>query len=77
MEHSINLNYMYCMNSNCQASIYHRMIIGIGCNTKSQDAMHRCIFCDQQLTSGRDLVITLMVTAVNNQRTTRLSFLHN
>jgi len=77
MEHSINLNYLYCTNINCKASIYHRMITNIACDAKSQYAIHRCSFCDQLMTSGSDLVLTLMVTAVNSQRTTRLSYLHN
>jgi len=77
MEHSINLNYLYCMNMNCMASIYHRMLTNIACDTKSQYAVHRCGFCNKVMTSGSDLVLTLMVTAVNNQRATRLSYLHN
>jgi aspartate carbamoyltransferase regulatory subunit len=77
MEHPINLNYLYCTNMNCRASIYHRMIANIACDTKGQYAMRRCSFCNQLMTSGSDLVLTLMVTAVNNQRTTRLRYLHN
>ena len=79
MEHSISLNYLYCMNMNCMASVYHRMISNIACdtNTKGQYAVQRCSFCNESMTSGRDLVLALMVTAVNTQRTTRLSYLHN
>lgn len=77
MEHSINLNYLYCMNVNCKASVYHRMITNVACDTESQYMVYRCGFCNQLMTAGSDLVLTLMVTAVNNQRATRLSYLHN
>jgi len=77
MEHSINLNYLYCTNVNCKASIYHQMIANIAGDTKSHHVIERCSFCDQLMTSGSDLVLTLMVSAVNNQRATRLSYLHN
>jgi hypothetical protein len=76
MEHSINLNYLYCVNMNCRASLYHRMISNIACDTKSH-AVHRCGLCNQLMTSGSDLVLTFMITAINNQRATRLSYLHN
>lgn len=77
MEHSINLSYLYCINVNCKASIYHQMITNIAGDTKSQYPIKRCSFCNQLMTSGSDLVLTLMVTAVSNQRAMRLSYLHN
>jgi len=77
MEHSVNLHYLYCMNMNCRASIYHRMITNVACDAKNLFDKHRCVFCDQLMTSGSDLVLSLMVAAVSNQRNTRLSYLHN
>jgi hypothetical protein len=73
----INLNYLYCMNINFHASIYQGMIGNVACDTKTRYALTKCCFCDHVMSSGSDLVLALVINAVNNQKATRISRMHN
>lgn len=77
MERPTKLNYLYCMNINCQVSIYHRMMLRVPCATNRNRGIHKCSFCDQPLISDGDILINHMISAVSAQKATRLSYLHN
>ena len=77
MERLIKLNYLYCMNINCQVSIYHQMMVRIPCTMNETAEVHKCSFCDQSLISDKDILINHMVTAIGAQKTTKLSYRYN
>ena len=67
MYHDISFYYLYCMNIQCQASIYNTMAIRIPNNTGHR-AIHRCNFCNHPLASESDVEVTYMITKVNSQK---------
>ena len=76
MERPNRLNYLYCVNINCHASIYHRMMIRIPSNEENHCANNRCSFCNRMLISDDEILVIYMIATVNNQKTARIS-LHN
>ncbi len=63
MKKSINLFFLYCINIQCDVSIYHRnKEVRIPLNTENLLAKHICTCCNKPLTSAIDLEPKQVVT---------------
>ena len=78
MNQSIKLYYLYCMNRQCQKSIYHRMeTIQIPFTAKNIVNTHVCTCCKQPLVSAIDIAIKEVVTEVNGKKYSTPFYLNN
>jgi len=78
MKKSFTLYYLYCMNIQCQVSIYHRNEeVKIPLNIENLLASHTCACCNQPLTSAIDLEMKRVVAEVNTRKVLRPSFFNN
>jgi hypothetical protein len=71
-----NLNYLYCMNIQCQGSIYHRMVLRVPSDNQDY-VVRRCSFCDEPMVSERAIGIKYMITKVNSQWVKRPGHFYN
>ena len=78
MNQPIKLSYMYCMNMQCKASIYHNMVeLQIPYSSKNVIGPYTCFRCDQPLVSAIDIATERLMAAVDSQNTDEVNYLNN
>ena len=78
MDKSANLLYVYCMNMQCQRSIYHNlMALQIPLSEGNLLSNHSCACCSQPLVSAIDLEINYMLANLNLMRPDFKNYMKN
>jgi hypothetical protein len=66
MDKTVERYFLYCMNMQCQNSIYHDMTaIQIPLSEENLLSKHCCAHCDQPLVSAIDLEINQVLAHLN------------
>ena len=78
MSQQIKLFYLYCTNTKCKVSIYHRMMeLRIPLTAKNILGKHTCPHCDQPLVSSIDDALKNVLDYINSQKPDEANFMDN
>jgi hypothetical protein len=78
MNHPTNLYYLYCMNVQCQLSIYHRMVERrVPFTAENLVKTHICSCCKDEMISAMDIEIKKVMAEAISRRVSRKDFLNN
>jgi hypothetical protein len=78
MKYTVKLYYLYCLNIECQASIYAGMAeLQIPSTAEKGLGIYTCSCCNQPLTAAIDAAIGLELKEVNSQKLKRQDYLLN
>lgn len=78
MDKSTKLYYLYCLNLQCQTSIYHNMMaLQIPLSEGNLLSEHSCTCCNRPLISAIDLEINHMLASFNLVRPDFKNYMRN
>jgi tartrate dehydratase alpha subunit/fumarate hydratase class I-like protein len=78
MKNPVELYYLYCLNMQCQVSIYHRMVeLRVPFTSENLTATHICPCCNQPLVSLMDIEIRCVMAGSGAERSNKVNHLHN
>jgi hypothetical protein len=78
MNHYTDYYHLYCIDRQCQVSIYKNMLpVRIPLTAKNLVASHSCTCCHQTLVSAVDLEISDMLASANSPTIKKTNYLSN
>jgi len=78
MDQTTQLYYLYCVNSQCNVSIYRRLVeVQLPLTVENLVGTHNCKCCNMPLISSVDLEIQHTMAQVNSQTVKKMNYLYN
>lgn len=78
MKKPANLYFLYCLNMQCQFSVYQFMVeLRIPMNAENLEKTHRCQCCDKPLVSALNMNARCIVTETKSKMLYTPSYLSN
>ena len=78
MNQTTQLYYLYCVNAQCNVSIYRRLVeVQLPLTAENLVGTHSCKHCNTPLISSVDLEIQHTMAKVNSETAKKMNYLYN